>query len=453
MKSEPKSLKLSIDIIKVTLLFIACFSTPLSYGVDERDYKNLSQSVARVSDPLNKSFGSGFFITENLLVTNDHIVRGVENITQWMEVIAPSSKRDYGRVLIADPESDLAIIKTRRSDYKPLSLGSQNNIIRGRRAFTIGYPSDVNWDEQVKGVTFKELSFLMDSSIRRGNKVVLVEGSIGMRIGNEAFHTIAFSSSGSSGSPVFSQDLKVIGIVYGSITSISTETISIPINKLKVLIEGNREFLEKESEMRLDHMSSEPVLKRALDADIKTVGDMFRLGVIYKAGIGSVLPDLQDSFYWFHRAARQSHAEAQYTVAVMYYYGEGVKRNFQKAHYWYEKAAKQSHAEAQYELGGIYYRGGHVKRDLQKAFGWLEGAAKQGHRNAQYELAMMYYQGLGVERDFQKALEWFKAAAGQGHPSTQYHFGKMYYHGETVSRDFQKARYWKRKNKQNRQCY
>ena len=57
-----------------------------------------------------------------------------------------------------------------------------------------------------------------------------------------------------------------------------------------------------------------------------------------------------DAFKWFHRAAVQGYAEAQYYLGVTYANGHGVIQNYADAFKWFRKAAEQGHADAQYIL-------------------------------------------------------------------------------------------------------
>ncbi len=458
-----------IFILKVFLaVYLSAF---LSYGIDERDYKNLSQSVAIVYNKKGGIYGNGFFITKNLFVTNYHVIEELVDITnestvrrsQYVEVITPRKigdvervdwidrllqyppwlgMRDLGRVLVVDPKNDLAIIKTLRDDYKPLTLGSDRDIIRGERAFLMSYispPEDPTQKTKRASLITDVLDFLNYRKER-----VLAEGFIGMRIGNKIFRTTTPSVEGKSGSPLFSKDFKVIGVLQGGISSVdSTNTFSIPIHKLKILIEENQEFLEREGEMRLEDMYPEPLRRRALDGDVKTAGDMFILSIIYKDGIASILPDSQKAWYWRKKAAEQGHREAQYDLAITYASGEdGAKKDSQKAWYWYKRAAEQGYKEAQYYLGGMYAYGEGVEKDSQKAFYWFQKAAQQGDRKAQHNLAVMYINGEGVKKDPQKAFHDFKRLANQGYKKAQYNLGIMYTNGEGVEKDPQKALEW-----------
>ncbi len=418
MKSKRGLFLKSIYRAKSVLFFIVYFFALLSYGVDERDYKNLSPSVAMVYDRDSLRQGSGFFITENLLVTNYHAVENLIHDTHksvYMEVITPRKMEDFGRVLVVDRQNDLAIIKTVTNDnYTPLTLGNDRDIIRDRSSFTIGYPF-LDLIQQVKGISFEELPFQTYPGTEKSIKVAFSEGFIGMRVGNELFYTTAFTEIGSSGSPVFSQDLKVIGVVRSIIVNINPQqTVVVPIHKLKTLIEENKELLKREGVVGLGRISPESVKRRVLHADVKTAEDMFLLGM---------------------------------------WYNDNIRSNLQETRYWYTKAAERGYKYAQNDLGFMYSRGLGGERDFQKARYWYKKAAEQGYKLAQNELGIMYLEGLGVERDFQKARYWYEKAAEQGYKKAQYNLALLYAKGQGVRKNLLKALYWKRKYKQSQRCY
>lgn len=69
-------------------------------------------------------------------------------------------------------------------------------------------------------------------------------------------------------------------------------------------------------------------------------------------------------------------------MGVLYINGQGVQQNYAQAASWFRKAAKQSHAEAQYNLGISYYKGIGVQKNYEQACFWLKKAADQGIEKA-----------------------------------------------------------------------
>ena len=61
----------------------------------------------------------------------------------------------------------------------------------------------------------------------------------------------------------------------------------------------------------------------------------------------------------------------------MYYQGDGIEQDKQKAVYWYTKAAKQNHSEAQYNLALMYEKGEGVKQDKEKAIYWYRSEERR----------------------------------------------------------------------------
>mgnify|MGYP006292616569 CR=1 FL=1 len=79
-----------------------------------------------------------------------------------------------------------------------------------------------------------------------------------------------------------------------------------------------------------------------------------------------------------------------------------------------EPLARQGHAEAQFTLGVLYSRGTGVEMDERRAADWFEEAANQGHGEAQFRLGQFYQQGWGVPDSPSRANHWFQRCAAQG---------------------------------------
>ena len=68
--------------------------------------------------------------------------------------------------------------------------------------------------------------------------------------------------------------------------------------------------------------------------------------------------------------AEQGDAEAQLSLGLMHYHGEGVPQDHAEAALWLSRAAEQGGAEAQSYLGGMYFRGEGVPQDYEQAARW-----------------------------------------------------------------------------------
>lgn len=68
---------------------------------------------------------------------------------------------------------------------------------------------------------------------------------------------------------------------------------------------------------------------------------------------------------------------AQFTLAFLYDYGQGVAEDPAQAALWYEQAAEADLPVAQFTLAGMYEIGRGVARDLALAFYWYDRAARR----------------------------------------------------------------------------
>lgn len=112
--------------------------------------------------------------------------------------------------------------------------------------------------------------------------------------------------------------------------------------------------------------------------------------------------------------AEQGHADAQFGLGVMHYYGLGVPQDYKEAVEWYRKAAEQGHAVAQFSLGVMHYYGQGVPQDYKEAVEWYRKAAEQGDAAAQVGLGFMYSKGQGVLQDNIIAHMWYNIASANG---------------------------------------
>jgi uncharacterized protein len=55
---------------------------------------------------------------------------------------------------------------------------------------------------------------------------------------------------------------------------------------------------------------------------------------------------------WYFEAARQGHAEAQYSLGILFLTGGGLTQSVAEARRWIERAAAQGHADAKTYLTG-----------------------------------------------------------------------------------------------------
>jgi hypothetical protein len=79
----------------------------------------------------------------------------------------------------------------------------------------------------------------------------------------------------------------------------------------------------------------------------------------------------------------------------------------------FNRLAKLGHPVAQWLMGNVYFFGQGVPRDFVRAKDMFEGAAMQGYFPAFAPTAQMHEQGLGTPADPAKAYYWYNIAAAQ----------------------------------------
>ena len=112
--------------------------------------------------------------------------------------------------------------------------------------------------------------------------------------------------------------------------------------------------------------------------------------------------------------ADQGNAIAQFSLGVLYEFGQGVPENPVAASLLYRLGAEQGNPFAQKALGVLYNAGRGVEKDEAEAVRWLRAAAEQDFAEAQFNLGMSYARGEGVARNSSEAYFWMSLAAADG---------------------------------------
>jgi len=134
--------------------------------------------------------------------------------------------------------------------------------------------------------------------------------------------------------------------------------------------------------------------------------------------------------------------DADFSLALLYYRGQGVTQDYAEAARLLRRAADKGHAEAQASLGVAYQRGRGVPQDYAQAAAWYRSAAEQGFPFAQNALGTLLSEGKGVPKDDVEAAKWFRRAAEQGDRSAQLNLGASYQFGTGVPMDYSESYFW-----------
>ena len=110
-----------------------------------------------------------------------------------------------------------------------------------------------------------------------------------------------------------------------------------------------------------------------------------RLSILYFYGHG-VPEDENAALSWAMKSANNGLADGMFFVANIYVFGDTVPVEADdpdlEAAKWYHEAASREHADAQYSLGLMFLAGKGVIQSQEEAMKWIQRAADQGHAGA-----------------------------------------------------------------------
>jgi hypothetical protein len=155
-------------------------------------------------------FGSGFFISNSIVATNAHVIKGA--FSGAARLVGDSHKMQILGVLEVDYHNDLALLKV-SSDAPPLHLGADANPIVGDKVYVVGNPLGLEG-------TFSE-------GIVSGLRNIENESIVQMT---------APISPGSSGGPVMDATGNVIGIAEATYSEGQNLNLAVPVAYLSKLL-------------------------------------------------------------------------------------------------------------------------------------------------------------------------------------------------------------------------
>lgn len=143
--------------------------------------------------------GSGFIAGDGLVITNAHVVAGVDRPV----VIDPRGRSHPARVVFFDPKMDLAILRTSGLTGRALPL-VRTDVSRGQQGAVLGYPGGGPFDAEPGAV--------------RGKFASAVGRDIYSRqlVARDVYQLDAEVHAGNSGGPFITSSGDVGGVVFAS---------------------------------------------------------------------------------------------------------------------------------------------------------------------------------------------------------------------------------------------
>jgi S1-C subfamily serine protease len=144
--------------------------------------------------------GSGFVISPQHVLTNAHVVAGV---TQGPYVYATDDRTYDARVVLYDPERDLAVLDVPGLTAPPLRFAGQ--AADGTEAIVAGYPLD----HPLTAVAAR-----VGLSIRASGPNIYQNATVNRQV----YQVRALIEPGNSGGPLLAPDGRVYGVVFAAST-------------------------------------------------------------------------------------------------------------------------------------------------------------------------------------------------------------------------------------------
>ncbi len=185
------------------------------------ELREATQSVVRISGAAFECgisvTGSGFVVASDRVVTNAHVVAGVDQPV----VEAPGRTPVPGRVVYYDEDADLAVIATDGLAASPLALG--DTLPSGAEAVVAGYPYGGPLE-------------LAPAQVLSAGPLVF-NGTLADRP-RDAYTLAAAVYQGDSGGPVLTTDGDVAGVVFGKAESVADVGYAVTMAELDPVAEA-----------------------------------------------------------------------------------------------------------------------------------------------------------------------------------------------------------------------
>jgi serine protease Do len=159
------------------------------------------------------SYGSGFILKDNYIMTNFHVVEDATEV-----VVSLSDRREYiAEIIGVDQLSDLAVLKVKGKDLPIVNVGNSDQLKVGDWVIAIGSPFSFDFSVTAGIVSAKGRS-IQNNNI--GNYVPFLQTDVAINPGN-------------SGGPLFNLEGEVVGInsqIYSRSGGYQGLAFAIPIN-------------------------------------------------------------------------------------------------------------------------------------------------------------------------------------------------------------------------------
>lgn len=170
--------------------------------------------------PITLQHGSGVVMSkEGRILTNNHVIDGVKDIY----VITYDAKTYKAKLLYADEDIDLALLKINRTDLKPIKLANESKVKVGNEVIAIGTPLSVGYRNSAsKGIVSG-----LNRPVERAYNYLQTDAAI---------------NPGNSGGPLVNMKGELVGINTLGSSAYQGMNFSIPVGNINYFLDHYNKF-------------------------------------------------------------------------------------------------------------------------------------------------------------------------------------------------------------------
>ena len=184
------------------------------------------------------ALGSGFFVREDVIATNYHVIKGAAGGS--VKIVGQNHKYKITGVVAADTRHDLVLLKLLQVKAAPLKLGDVSQLETGEPIYALGNP------EGLEGTISPGIVSGMGLRRIQGENLIQITAPI---------------SHGSSGGPVVNAKGEVVGIAVSFLTDGQNLNFAVPAPYLALLL-ANMKPLVALSSVKAGEPKAPPVVAR-----------------------------------------------------------------------------------------------------------------------------------------------------------------------------------------------
>jgi hypothetical protein len=204
------SAKALLGEILAVLVVASAVAAQNAKQVASKTFPSVVMLIMRDHNGQPLSLGSGFFIRDDVVATNFHVIEGASAGTA--RIVNQKTPLEIEGLVAGDRQTDIALLKLSGATGKPLALGN-GEVEVGEQVYAVGNP------EGLEG-TFSE-------GIVSGRR----------RVGTDSLIQItAPISPGSSGGPVLDTQGNVVGVAAATLTNGQNLNFAVPVSYVKALM-------------------------------------------------------------------------------------------------------------------------------------------------------------------------------------------------------------------------